>query len=203
MTGTLSHWNEVYKTKKHTQISWYQEHSTISLDWILAYSNKEDSIIDVGCGVSILADNLLDKGYQNISLLELSTTALDATKLRLKAAKDRVTFYNENILDFETHSSFNLWHDRAVFHFLITDKDQQTYLNKLNKYLNKGGFFLLATFSPDGPKKCSDLDIVQYDKVKITQLLGDGFKFIKITNEIHPHPNGNTQNFNYFLFQKK
>ncbi len=203
MTDTFSHWDDVYKTKNHTQVSWHQEHSTISFDWIMESTKPNDAIIDVGCGVSILADNLLNEGYTDITLLELSTTALDTAKQRLNSHTEKLKFFNENVLDFDTTHTFQLWHDRAVFHFLTKLEDQETYLQKLNQYLKKDGLFLLATFSPDGPKECSELEIVQYDKNKITKLLGSGFSLIKTINEKHPHPNGSIQSFNYFLFQKK
>ncbi len=202
MTDRLSYWDKIYQSNNHAKVSWHQDHATLSFDWILAYTNKDANIIDIGSGVSILADNLLDEGYTHLSLLELSSTAIQATKNRLKIHTGKVNFYNENILNFQSNTQFDLWHDRAVFHFLTDEKDQQTYLNKLNQYLKPQGYFLLATFAPTGPKQCSGLDIVQYDKDKITQLLGDHFKLIKTTSEIHPHPGGNTQDFNYFLFQK-
>ena len=131
MTDTLTHWDKVYRSKNHTKVSWYQDHATISFGWILECTNKDDSIIDVGSGVSILADNLLDEGYTHLSLLELSPAAIQATKDRLKSYSNKVNFYNENILDFQSNTQFDLWHDRAVFHFLTDEKDQQTYLNKL------------------------------------------------------------------------
>ncbi len=202
MTDTLSHWDKVYQSKDHTQVSWHQDHATLSFDWTLKYTQKNDTIIDVGAGVSILADNLLDEGYTDLSLLELSPTAIKATQERLKTHTNEVSFYNENILNFQSDTQFDLWHDRAVFHFLTNKKDQKTYISKLNQYLKPQGYFLLATFAPTGPKQCSELDIVQYDKDKITQLLGKGFRLIKTTSETHPHPNGSTQDFNYFLFQK-
>jgi 2-polyprenyl-3-methyl-5-hydroxy-6-metoxy-1,4-benzoquinol methylase len=202
MPDILSHWDKVYQSKDHTKVSWHQDHATLSFDWILKYTKHNDSIIDIGSGVSILADNLLDKGYTRLSLLELSTTAIQATQDRLKNHTDKVNFYNENILNFQSDTQFDLWHDRAVFHFLTDEKDQQTYISKLNQYLKPQGYFLLATFAPTGPKQCSELDIVQYDKDKIIQLLGNDFKLIKTTSETHPHPNGSTQDFNYFLFQK-
>jgi 2-polyprenyl-3-methyl-5-hydroxy-6-metoxy-1,4-benzoquinol methylase len=203
MTNMISHWDKVYQSKDHNQVSWHQTHSTISFEWILKHTQKNDSIIDVGSGVSILADNLLDEGYTHLSLLELSPTAIQTTKDRLKAHTSKVNFYNENILNFQSDTQFDLWHDRAVFHFLTNEKDQKTYLNKLDQYLKPQGYFLLATFAPTGPKQCSELDIVQYDKDKITQLLGDDFTLIQTTSETHPHPNGSTQDFNYFLLQKQ
>ncbi len=202
MTDTLSHWDKVYQDKDHTQVSWHQDHATISFDWILDCTQKNDAIIDVGAGVSILVDNLLDEGYNNISLLELSPTAIKTTRERLTNYSNKVSFYNENILDFHSDAQFDLWHDRAVFHFLTDKKDQKTYINKLDQYLKPYGYFLLATFAPTGPKECSELNIEQYDTDKITCLLGDGFSLIKTTAESHPHPNGSMQDFNYFLFQK-
>jgi arsenite methyltransferase len=203
MTDSFSHWDKVYTTKKHDQVSWYQDHPTISLDWIMQYTRQNDAIIDVGCGVSLLADNLLGKGYSDLSLLELSKNAIEAIQKRLAPEKDKVSFYNQNILKFSSKKQFKLWHDRAVFHFLTDPDDQQIYIQKLDDYLQKDGFFLLATFSPDGPTQCSELEVVQYDEKKITQLLGQNFKLIKTTTELHPHPNGDTQEFNYFLLQKQ
>ncbi len=202
MIDLFNHWDDIYKSKDHKKTSWYQQHSTISYDWILDIATQDDAIIDVGCGVSVLTDNLLEKGYTDISLLELSTSALNTTKSRLKKHSNKLTFYNKNILDFNTGKKFKFWHDRAVFHFLTNNKDQQIYIEKLYKHLNNNGFFLLSTFSPDGPKECSDLNIVQYDVNKITKLLGDKFKLIKSTFEMHQHPNGSKQNFNYFLLKK-
>ena len=203
MTNSFSHWDKVYTTKVHEQVSWHQSHTTISLDWILEVTQPNDAIIDVGCGVSVLADNLLDEGYSNLALLELSTTALEATQKRLESNLNKVSFYNQNILEFSSKKRFKLWHDRAVFHFLTDANDQQTYLQKLYDYLQQDGFFLLATFATDGPTQCSELDIVQYDAEKITQLLGERFKLIKTTAESHPNPNGGVQKFNYFLLQKQ
>lgn len=202
MSDEFSHWDHIYKNANLEKVSWHQQHSTISFNWIVESTKKQDAIVDIGSGVSILADNLLAAGFTDISLLELSTQALNTLKTRLKKSTDKLSFYNENILDFESNTTFKLWHDRAVFHFLTNPKDQQTYLQKLNQYLEKDGLFLLATFSPEGPTQCSELDIVQYDVKKITQLLGDRFNLLKTQSEAHPHPNGSVQHFNYFLFKK-
>lgn len=202
MTDKFKHWDQVYQTKDHQQVSWHQAHATLSLDWILTHTQPNDVVIDVGCGVSILADELLDKGYQDLSLLELSTSALDTLKARLSKRANQPKFHNVNILEFESDQCYDLWHDRAVFHFLTNSDDRQIYLNKLKQYLNSGGYFLLATFAPDGPNECSELPTEQYDNTKISTLLGEEFQLIKSATEQHPHPNGSTQSFNYFLFQK-
>ena len=201
MSDRFEHWDSVYQEKDYTQVSWYQVHSTLSFDWIVANTKPDDAIIDVGCGVSVLADDLLDRGYQHLSLLELSSTAIESLKQRLASQLDKLAFYNINILDFNTKDRYQLWHDRAVFHFLTDKNEQDIYLQKLRAYLKPGGYFLLATFAPDGPKQCSELDIVQYDTRKITQRLGEDFKLIQTANEKHPHPNGSVQSFNYFLLQ--
>ncbi|MDC1166035.1 methyltransferase domain-containing protein [Candidatus Thioglobus sp.] len=203
MTDSFSHWDKVYTTKKHDQVSWHQDRSTISLDWILKYTQQDDDIIDIGCGVSRLADNLLSEGYSKLSLLEISKNAIEAIQKRLESEKDQVSFYNQDILEFSSKKRFKLWHDRAVFHFLTNPDDQRIYIQKLYDYLQKDGYFLLATFSLDGPTECSELKVMQYDEKKITQLLGQSFKLIKTTTESHPHPNGSFQKFNYFLLQKK
>ncbi len=202
MTSARTHWDTIYTTKNHNKVSWHQAQSTISLDWILDITSKNDAILDVGSGVSALADNLLEKNYQHLSLLEISQIAIQTMKKRLENHLDHVHFYHENILTFQTNTQFDLWHDRAVFHFLTNEKDQQTYIQKLKQYLKPNGYFLLSTFAPTGPKQCSELNIVQYDSDKITLLLDTDFKLIKTTSEIHPHPDGSTQDFNYFLLQK-
>jgi len=117
MLDEFSHWDHIYKTANLEKVSWHQQHSTISFNWIVESTKKQDAIVDIGCGVSILTDNLLTAGFTNISLLELSTQALNTLKTRLKKSTDKLSFYNENILDFESNATFKLWHDRAVFHF--------------------------------------------------------------------------------------
>lgn len=200
MNNIFKHWDKIYQEKNHKKISWHQEQSTLSYKWILEFTKKNEPIIDVGCGVSILSDELIDAGYTNISLLEISTSAIKTLKNRLK--NDYISFYNENILEFKIDKTFQLWHDRAVFHFLTNNKERDIYLKKLNKYLKVGGYFLLATFAINGPKKCSELNIVQYDKKKIKALLINNFELIKTESENHPHPNGTKQKFNYFLLKK-
>lgn len=203
MIDLPNHWDNVYRHKDLSKVSWHQPHSTISYDWILSITKLSDKIIDVGSGVSVLADNLLTQGYTDISLLELSETALKITKNRLKKYQNSLTFLHENVLNLNTNSRFNLWHDRAVFHFLTEPAEQQTYIQQLQKFIKKNGFFLLATFATNGPISCSNLNIVQYDARKISSLLGKSFELIKTTAETHTRPDSKQQNFNYFLFVKK
>jgi hypothetical protein len=201
MSNSSEHWDKVYKTKNHTKLSWHQDISTISFEWILHYANKRDAIIDVGSGVSILIDNLIDSGYLDMSLVEISKTAIETTKKRI-GNSTYISFFNKDILEFHSNKKYKIWHDRAVFHFLNEKKEQQLYIDKVNQYLALKGYFILATFSPEGPNECSGLSIEQYDEKKISKLLMKNFKLIKTIKESHPHPNGGNQNFNYFCFQK-
>ena len=197
-----NHWELVYNSKNHAQVSWHQKHSTTSLDWILEHTKPSQDIIDVGSGVSILTDNLIEAGYSNLSAVELSESAIIATQKRLGSKESLVRFYCQNILDFETDQRFDLWHDRALFHFLTCESEQKKYINTLNAHLEIGGYFLLATFAPDGPTICSNLDVASYDKKTISALLADDFRMIKTASEDHNTPTGKLQKFNYFLLQK-
>ncbi|MGE4570805.1 MAG: class I SAM-dependent methyltransferase [Gammaproteobacteria bacterium] len=196
------HWESLYKAKNHSQISWHQNRATMSLDWIIEHTNQNDEIIDVGSGVSILIDNLIEVGYSNLSAVELSESAIGVTQRRLGSKQSLVEFYCQNILDFETVQRFDLWHDRAVFHFLTRESEKKKYIRKLNTHLKTGGYFLLATFALDGPSICSNLDVAPYDEKTISALLADNFRMIKAASEDHITPTGKLQKFNYFLVQK-
>ena len=197
-----NHWEKIYKSRDHAQVSWHQTHPTTSLEWILEHTEPSQAIIDVGSGVSILTDNLIKAGYSNLSAVELSKSAVIATQKRLGSNASLPKFYVQNILGFETNQRFDLWHDRAVFHFLTVESEQKKYINKLNAHLEIGGYFLLATFAPDGPTICSNLDVASYDKKTISALLADDFRMIKTSHEDHTTPSGKMQTFNYFLLQK-
>ena len=197
-----NHWEQIYKSRDHAQISWHQRRSTTSLDWILEHTEPSEAIIDVGSGVSVLMDNLIEAGYSNLSAVELSKSAVIATQKRLGNNASLPKFYVQNILDFEGNQRFDLWHDRAVFHFLTVQSEQKNYIKKLNTYLAKGGYFLLATFAPEGPSSCSSLDVMRYDEMALSTLLGEDFRLIKTSHEGHTTPSGKIQKFNYFLLQK-
>ena len=197
-----NHWEEIYKSRDHAQVSWHQTHPITSLEWILEHTEPSQAIIDVGSGVSVLMDNLIEAGYSNLSAVELSKSAVIATQKRLGSNASLPKFYVLNILDFENNQRFDLWHDRAVFHFLTVESEQKNYIKKLNMCLAKGGYFLLATFAPEGPSSCSSLDVMRYDEMALSTLLGDDFRLIKTSHEDHTTPNGKMQTFNYFLLQK-
>lgn len=201
------HWNEKYKTTSQEKLGWYEETSSPSLELIQECGlSKSDSVLDIGSGSSTLIDSLIQEGYTSIIASDISEAALEITKARLGTLAAKVTFVVDDVLrpdKLDALEKVSLWHDRAVFHFLTDPNDQKTYIQKLNDYLQKDGFFLLATFALDGPKQCSELDIVQYDEKKISRLLSKNFKLIKTVTESHVKPNGGVQKFNYFLLQKQ
>jgi len=194
------HWQNKYQTDSFDTVSWYQKKPTISLNLIKKYAKNTDAIIDAGAGASYLVDNLLQNNFENITLLDISEVALNITKQRLNNAK--IKFIVQDVLDFKNEEKYNIWHDRAVFHFVKNKIEQQKYLEIVYQSLVKNGIFILATFAVDGPKKCSNLEIYQYDKDIIIKYLGDKFKLLEELKETHITPNKKPQLFNYFVLQK-
>lgn len=196
------HWESVYQNKSVDSVSWYQDHPTVSLELIKQSGIEQDAeIIDVGAGASMLEDYLLTQSYTNITVLDISATAIEHARARLGANAGRVNWVVSDITTFESPRRFRFWHDRAVFHFLTDADDRARYLQKLNQYLEPGGFFLLATFGIGGPEKCSGLDVVQYDRASIQAFLGERFHLLQEQSEEHITPAGKPQNFNFFLFR--
>ena len=196
------HWEAVYQNKSVDSVSWYQERPIVSLELIEQTGiDKDAEIIDVGAGASMLEDYLLEQGYGNITVLDISKTAIDHAQRRLGNKASRVNWMISDITTFESEKRFRLWHDRAVFHFLTDAHDRVSYLQKLMQHLEPGGYFILATFGIGGPEKCSGLDIVQYDREKIGALLGESFRLLGERFEEHVTPGGATQKFNFFLFR--
>jgi len=199
MSETKKHWENVYLTKSPLKVSWYQQEPVLSVSLIASAGLAPDApIIDVGGGSSTLVDKLQDEAYTNISVLDISGSALAHSKIRLADKADKVHWYEADVTRFEAPHRFALWHDRAVFHFLTKKADRERYVNVLKQTLEKGGHIIIMTFATDGPNKCSGLDIVQYDAEKLTVELGPGFKLVETGHEVHHTPAGNQQKFAYF-----
>ncbi|MBT3348280.1 MAG: class I SAM-dependent methyltransferase [Thiotrichales bacterium] len=204
MFNRKSHWEDVYQNKSPLEVSWYQKAPTLSLDLIESSGVvKSAPIIDVGGGASLLIDSLHQKGYSNLSLLDISAAALGCAKERFAAldAKDAVEWYEEDITQFTASHPYSLWHDRAVFHFLTDPVDRTAYMQNLRSALSRGGDLIIAAFALDGPTKCSDLEIVQYDREKMVAAVGDGFEFIGERSENHITPADREQKFGYYHFR--
>ena len=199
-----SHWEEIYNTKPPTEVSWYQTSPSLSLKLIEATAiEKGQGIIDVGGGSSMLVDCLLDEGYEDLAVLDLSGRSLEIARARLGDRKDDVEWYESDATEFQPPRRFHLWHDRAVFHFLTDEQDRREYVNVLREALMPEGYLVMATFAIDGPKRCSGLDTVQYDEESMSLELGDEFVLMKNVDETHVTPGDIEQKFTYFLYQRK
>ncbi len=197
------HWESVYKEKSAIEVSWYQKEPTISLSLIRSLPlEKDEYVIDVGGGFSTLADYLLEDGYNNITVLDLSSNALAFSKKRLGGKADLINWKVEDVTNHAPGQNYSLWHDRAVFHFLTEKNDREKYKKVLETSVRDGGYVIIATFSIGGPKKCSGLDIVQYDAEKLQKELGGSFKLIEELSEKHITPRGKEQLFGYYVFTK-
>ena len=194
-----THWERIYETKAPTQVSWYQEHAQFSLQYIQKTGiRKTDHIIDVGGGASILVDDLIADGYQHISVLDVSGTALQLARQRLGARAVHVNWIEADITQADLHEkAYDLWHDRAVFHFLTQPADRQRYIDTVRHAVRKGGHVIVATFAPDGPDRCSGLEVMRYSSESLHGEFGNDFQLVDSTNETHHTPFGTEQKFIY------
>lgn len=196
-----NHWENVYETKNPDQVSWTQTKPQTSLDFIASLGlGKEAKIIDIGGGDSNLVDFLLQEGYENITVLDISAKALEKAKERLGEAASKVQWIATDITEFEPTETYDIWHDRAAFHFLTTPEQVSKYIDIAEKSIT--GFMILGTFSKNGPTKCSGLDIQQYDDESLSEKFESGFERIKCITEDHTTPFGTTQNFVFCSFKK-
>ena len=202
MSETKDHWENVYLAKSPHEVSWYQRDPALSLSLIAGTKiPREAAIIDVGGGSSLLVDRLADEAYTNISVLDISASALACSRTRLAEKASTVHWYEEDVTAFKPPHRFTLWHDRAVFHFLTGKLDRGRYVDVLKQALEPRGHIIVMTFAIGGPSRCSGLDIVQYDAEKIAAELGPGFELIKDGHKVHLTPAGNEQRFAYFYFR--
>lgn len=189
-------WDTIYQEKSTIELGWFQEVPATSLDLIKSSGiAKNAKIIDVGGGDSFLVDHLLELGYLNITVLDLSESAIERAKERLGTKGSNVNWICSDIRDFNTDEKFDLWHDRACFHFLIDNADIQVYVSKVNQFLNEKGTVVLGTFSRTGPKKCSGLSIRQYNSTTITQNFTQNFCVEQSIEAIHITPSLARQNY--------
>jgi len=196
-----TYWDTVYRTKAPDAVSWYRPHLERSLELIEAVvPDLSASIIDVGGGESTLVDDLLAKGYRNISVLDISRTAVEVAQKRLGRMAHHVTWLVEDITQTTLPAShYDMWHDRAVFHFLTQAEDRIAYVRQVARAIKPGGYVIVATFGPEGPQKCSGLDVVRYDADSLHGEFGASFKLVDSKTEIHQTPFGTSQQFLYCM----
>lgn len=198
-----AHWDNVYQNKSPDEVSWYQQEPMLSIEIITSRSpSKEIEIIDVGGGSSTLVDCLLEKDYTHLTVLDLSANALEHSKRRLNDKADLIEWHVEDITKFSAPKRYDVWHDRAVFHFLTDEDDRKKYKDVLSDSVKTGGYVIIAAFAIGSATKCSGLDIVQYDAIKLKNELGENFTLIEQHTENHTTPSDNTQVFGYYLFLK-
>lgn len=198
-----SHWDQVYSSKALEQSSWYQPRPSISLDFVQQFSLPRDaSIIDVGGGDSLLVDHLLNLGYQNISVLDISHKALERAQNRLGERAKSVKWIHADAAQFKPAERYDFWHDRAAFHFLTDPADIQHYAQTAAQAIKPSGFLVIGTFSEQGPKKCSGLEIKQYSQESLVQVFDKAFKKIRCQQVNHLTPTQAIQQFTFCAFQK-
>ena len=199
--SSREHWEEVYSRKAPTEVSWYQPEAKVSLDLIRRAAPELDSpIIDVGGGASTLVDGLLDAGYRDICVLDLAAGAINRARERLGPRAARVSWIDADVLRAPlAPNAFAVWHDRAVFHFLTDAADRRRYVEQAQRAVRPGGHVIVASFAPEGPERCSGLNVVRYSPDSMHAEFGAAFRLLDSVREDHHTPSGSTQAFVYCL----
>lgn len=196
------HWNHVYTTKESTAVSWFQQTPDSSLKLLeTAGLTGDPSLIDVGGGDARLVDALLDRGMDRVTVLDISAAAIARARARLGTRAGRVNWIVADVTTDWTSPPVDLWHDRAVFHFLVDAADRARYVANLRRTLKPGGHAVIATFAPDGPTKCSGLPVMRYSPESLKSEVGPGFELVQAFVQPHETPMGTTQSFVYTLFR--
>ena len=204
MISRKEHWENVYQTKDHKKVGWYQESPDVSIELLSKiHAQSSQSIIDVGCGASVLADKLIEQGYKDITLVDLSEDALSIIKDRLGDKGNMPNYFSQDITKSTFIDTFEIWHDRAVFHFLTDAKDRKDYMSTLSKSLSNQGRAIIGAFSVNGPNSCSSLDVVQYDEGKMKSELSPDLELVDSVISIHEMPSGAEQEYMYFIIKHK
>jgi SAM-dependent methyltransferase len=197
-----AHWEDVYTKKGENEVSWFQENPAPSLELIAQVGARPTSaIIDIGGGASRLVDNLIDRDFEDVSVLDLSEAALKAAKARLGSRAAQVHWIVADATIWEPLKTYDVWHDRAAFHFLTEDRDVAAYVARLEQALKVGGYAIIATFALDGPERCSGLPIVRYDPVSLGKTLGRTFQLVDTRQHTHATPWGTDQSFQFSVFR--
>jgi SAM-dependent methyltransferase len=198
------HWEAVYRTKGEAGVSWFQEDPRLSLELITSVApGRERRILDVGGGASVLVDRLLDLSFEKVAVLDISETALGAARDRLGGRAERVRWIVADVTESPDLGTFDVWHDRAVFHFLTDAADREKYMTLARRTIAAGGHLIIATFAEDGPTRCSDLDVCRYNAGTMGAEFGAGFSLVREAEETHRTPWGAAQPFFYGVFRRR
>lgn len=198
-----SHWDTIYQTKELKNVSWFQPTPETSLDFIEEFEvSKTAKIIDVGGGDSLLVDHLLDRGYKDITVLDISAEAIDRAKLRLGDKGEQVRWIVSDITTFQADVAYDVWHDRAAFHFLTSKEDTTAYVEVAQRNIRKNGVLVVGTFSEQGPTKCSGIEIQQYSETSMVDTFKTYFQKVDCKTVDHTTPSGSVQNFVFCSFKR-
>jgi trans-aconitate methyltransferase len=198
-----AHWENVYQTRAEREVSWFQQSPEISLDLIRATgAGVDSSIIDIGGGASRLVDAIVDEGFAAITVLDLSEKALATAKARLGTRGAGVEWIAADVTTWEPTQTYDVWHDRAAFHFLTEPKDRAAYVGRILRAVRPGGDVIIGTFAPDGPERCSGLPVVRHDAAALAKVLGPSFGLIESRNHAHRTPAGAIQHFQFSRFRR-
>jgi uncharacterized SAM-dependent methyltransferase len=204
MFDRIAHWQGVYATKAENEVSWFQENPAISIEMIERTTAARDAvIIDIGGGASRLVDALLNDGYRAISVLDLSATALELAKRRIGPASAQVEWIVADVTTWKPARQYEVWHDRAAFHFLNDPDDRQAYLTCLRSATAPGAQIIIGTFALDGPEKCSGLPVQRYDSESLADELGSSFELADTRVESHKTPWNSSQSFQFSRFRRR
>lgn len=204
MTNRRQHWESVYRENDQELVGWYQAYPALSLRLLRSCGVPRDApIVNIGGGSSVLVDHLLDSGHTDVTVLDLSATALALAKERLGCRSDLVTWIEADVTEHHFERAYRVWHDRAALHFLIEEESQDRYVDKLTAAVPAGGHVIIATFAPDGPERCSGLPVKRYSEESLSRTLGAEFEPVRFEYEIHRTPGGSTQTFLYGHFERR
>jgi trans-aconitate methyltransferase len=202
--STRDHWETVYATRDETGVSWFQDNPSPSLELVEALKpDPTAGVIDIGGGASRLVDGLLERGFRRLTVLDISQGAIDLACLRLGRRASEVQWIVEDVTAWEPAQRFDIWHDRAAFHFLVEASDRAGYVARLVQALKPGGHAIIATFAPDGPEKCSGLPVHRTDAAGLANELGDAFTLVETRRHEHTTPANAHQHFQFSVFQKR
>jgi SAM-dependent methyltransferase len=198
-----THWQDVYTRKGENEVSWFQENPAPSLELIAQVgATPSSAIIDIGAGASRLIDRLIDRGFKDLTVLDLSEAALEAAKARLGSSAAQVHWIVADATVWEPLKAYDFWHDRAAFHFLTEECDRAAYVARLERAVKVGGYAIIATFALDGPERCSGLPVMRYDPDSLGKTLGRGLQLVHTRRHAHATPGGAHQSFQFSVFRR-
>lgn len=197
------HWENAYTISEPIKLSWFQSDPALSMELIRSIAPRPCRIIDVGGGASLLVDRLLDDGFEEVSVLDISRASLERAEGRLGERAGSVRWVEADLTTVASVGEFDLWHDRAVFHFLTDSTDRRRYLDLAARSIPEHGYIMIATFADEGPRKCSGLEVCRYNARTLADELGDRFSLVREASEIHVTPGGSGQAFFYGLFRRR